>query len=291
MDWSYEEAFRRNRGLIRPEEQQRLRSCRVAIAGMGGVGGIHLVTLARLGIGRFSIADPDRFEVANFNRQQGATRSTLGRLKVEVLAEMAREINPGIDLRIFTDPIGPDNAEQFLKEADLFIDGIDAFEIEARRLLFRAAAARGIYAVTAGPLGFSTAWIVFDPGGMSFDRYFDLSDGMDETGQFVAFIIGLAPAATHRAYLDRSAVDVKAHTGPSASLACQLAAGAAAAETLKILLHRGSVRPAPFYQQFDPYLGRWIQGKLLGGNRHPLQRLKRWLLVRQFRQNSKTASE
>ena len=67
--WSYDEAFKANRGLISEEEQEKLRNCRVAIAGMGGVGGIHLVTLARLGIGKFTIADPDVFEVANFNRQ------------------------------------------------------------------------------------------------------------------------------------------------------------------------------------------------------------------------------
>src|SRR5271165_2808853 len=66
--WSYDEAFVRNRGLISSEEQRRLRDCRVAIAGMGGVGGVHLATLARLGVGHFTIADPDEFEIANFNR-------------------------------------------------------------------------------------------------------------------------------------------------------------------------------------------------------------------------------
>src|SRR5215510_5748214 len=92
--WSYEEAFKRNRGLITEAEQQKLRNSRVAIAGMGGVGGVHLITLARLGIGKFTIADPDVFEVANFNRQYGATISNLGRNKAEAMAEAALEINP-----------------------------------------------------------------------------------------------------------------------------------------------------------------------------------------------------
>src|SRR6185312_16928694 len=82
-------AFDRNIGWVTDWEQQALRCKRVAIAGMGGVGGFHLLTLARLGIGAFSIADLDRFETANFNRQIGATMRSIGRPKTEVLSEMA----------------------------------------------------------------------------------------------------------------------------------------------------------------------------------------------------------
>ena len=79
-NWAYEEAFSRHRGLISKTEQERLRNSRVAVVGMGGVGGVDLVTLARLGIGQFTIADPDTFEVSNTNRQYGAANSTLGTL-------------------------------------------------------------------------------------------------------------------------------------------------------------------------------------------------------------------
>ncbi len=280
--WSYEEAFCRNQGLITQEEQQKLRRSRVAIAGLGGVGGVHLVTLARLGIGCFTIADPDTFEPANFNRQYGATTSTLGRSKVEVMAEVTRQINPEVDLKIFSEPIGSDNAAAFLQGANLLVDGIDAFEVEARRILYRQARAQGIWVVNAGPLGFSTGWLLFDPKGMSFDRYFDLSDGMDPVEKVVAFLVGVCPAMLPKAYTDLSYVNIPAHMGPSSSLACQLAAGVAAAEALKILLKRGKVFPAPFYYQFDPYLGRFVRGKLRGGNRHPVQRLKRWWLEGQL---------
>ena len=88
-DWSYGKAFARNIGLVSPAEQEVLHTSRVAIVGMGGVGGVHLVTLARLGIGRFTIADPDAFEPVNFNRQYGATLRGLGRSKAEVMAEEA----------------------------------------------------------------------------------------------------------------------------------------------------------------------------------------------------------
>src|SRR4026209_2352711 len=101
MRFDYATAFSRNLGWLTDAEQERLRHKRVAIAGMGGVGGVHLTTLARLGIARFSLADLDTFELANFNRQAGATMSTLGCSKVDTLAAMARDINPECDIRVF----------------------------------------------------------------------------------------------------------------------------------------------------------------------------------------------
>jgi molybdopterin/thiamine biosynthesis adenylyltransferase len=279
--WSYDEAFCRNRGLIRPEEQEILCNSRVAVAGLGGVGGIDLVTLTRLGIGRFTIADPDVFELANTNRQFGATQSAMGRPKAEVMAEIVHDINPQADIRVFKERVGPQNAERFLEDVDVFVDGIEAFDIEVRRLLFRLAARKGIYGLGAGPVGFSTVWVIFDPSGMSFDKYFGLCDGMNRIEQFAAYIVGMAPRATHRSYLDSSYIDFKAHTGPSVSSACQLAAGVLAAEVVKILLKRGRLLCAPHYHQYDPYLARYVRGRLIvGGQYHPLQRLKRYLLLK-----------
>jgi molybdopterin/thiamine biosynthesis adenylyltransferase len=276
--FSYQDAFARHLGLINTQEQERLRSSRVAIAGMGGVGGIHLITLARLGIGAFHIADPDDFELVNFNRQYGATLRSLGRGKAEVMAEEARTINPELQLRVFREAITPENVGEFLDGVDVFVDGIDFFDIAARRLVFREARRRGIWAITAGPIGFSAAWLVFSPTGMSFDEYFDFEEGMDRADQLVAFLVGLTPRATQRAYLDLTQVDPKAGRGPSAGLACQLCSGIVAAEILKILLGRSPIRPAPWYFQFDAYRQRLCKGRLLGGNRHPWQRVKRKLL-------------
>src|SRR5512137_1181382 len=104
--FSYDQAFSRNIGWVTRPEQEALRHKRVAIAGMGGVGGVHLLTLARLGLGAFNIADFDLFDIANFNRQVGAAVSTIGKPKVEVLAAMAKDINPDLDIRVF--PTGVD---------------------------------------------------------------------------------------------------------------------------------------------------------------------------------------
>lgn len=282
--FTYAEAFSRHRGLIDADQQERLRRSRVAIVGMGGVGGIHLITLTRLGIGAFHVADPDRFEPANFNRQFGATLRGLGRNKAEVMAEEARAINPELQLRVLPEAISPENVDALLDGVDVLIDGIDFFATDVRRLVFREARRRGIWALTAGPIGFSAAWLVFSPTGMSFDDYFDFDDRMDTMDQLVAFIAGLTPRATHLDYMDLSQVDPSSGKGPSTGLACHLCGGVAAAEVLKILLGQSPIRPAPWYFQFDAYRQRLRKGLLIGGNRHPWQRLKRLMLRRRLEQ-------
>lgn len=271
--FDYDEAFSRNIGWVTRGEQRALRGKRVAIAGMGGVGGVHLLTLARLGVSRFTIADFDSFGLVNFNRQVGAMMSTLDQPKAEVLARMARDINPEIDLRILHEPVGPSNIDRFLEAVDLYVDGLDFFAFEARKLVFGTCAARGIPATTAAPLGMGTALLNFLPGKMSFEEYFQW-EGCDEAEMAVRFLVGLSPAFLHGPYLvDPSAVDLANRRGPSTGMACQIAAGVIGVESLKILLGRGKVLAAPWGMHFDAYRNKMVRTWRPGGNRNPLQRL------------------
>lgn len=288
--WSYEEAFKRNRGIISDEEQEKLRNSRVAIAGMGGVGGVHLITLARLGIGKFTIADPDVFDVANFNRQYGAMISNLGRNKAEAMAEIALDINPELDLRVIPEAVDKSNVEGFLDGADVFVDGLDFFIIGTRRLVFREARNRGIWSVTAGPHAFGTSWITFAPTGVSFDKYFDITDEDDEVDQLLAFAVGVVPAALHVKYLDLSTYfQPTSHRAASIGAACQLASGVAAIETARMLLSPSEVCAAPFYAQFDAFRCKLRRNRLLFCNRHPIQRLRRRWLRRMMNRNPTSA--
>jgi len=269
----YDEAFSRNIGWLTRQEQDRLRHKRVAIAGLGGVGGVHLLTLCRLGIGKFHLADFDAFALANFNRQAGATVSTLGQNKLDVMIRQALDINPEIEIKGFANGVTADNLEVFLDGVDLYIDGLDFFAFEARQRVFAACAAKGIPAVTAAPLGMGAAVLNFLPGGMSFDDYFRLNEGA-EAEKPLRFLMGLAPARLQMGYLaDPSTVDLTNRKGPSTIMACQLCAGVAATEALKILLGRGSVRVAPRGYHFDAYRNKLALTWLPGGNRNPLQRL------------------
>ena len=271
--FDYDKAFSRNIGWVTEGEQARLREARIAIGGLGGVGGVHLLTLARLGIGRFSIADFDAFDIANFNRQIGATVQSLERPKIEVLAEMVLDINPEIDLRRFPSGIQADSVDSFLDGVDVFVDGLDFFAFDARRLTFAACERKGIPVVTAAPLGMGTALLVFGPGSMPFEDYFGFT-GCEEMEMAVRFLVGLSPAMLQRGYVaDMSRINLAEHRGPSSIAACQLCAGVAAVETLKLLLGRGGVRLAPKGSQFDGYRMRYIRTWRPWGHRNPLQRL------------------
>jgi molybdopterin/thiamine biosynthesis adenylyltransferase len=245
----------------------------VAIAGLGGVGGSHLLTLTRLGIGAFNIADFDVFELPNFNRQAGAMVSTLGRAKSMVLEATARDINPELDLRVFAEGIDDSNIGRFLDGADLYVDGLDFFAFEARSAVFAACAQRRIPATTVAPLGMGAALLNFLPGAMTFEKYFRWA-GCSKDEMAIRFLIGLSPALLQRRYLaDRAAVNLRASRGPSTAIACELCAGIAATEALKILLRRPGVVAAPHGVHFDAYRNRLVRTWRPGGNRNPIQRL------------------
>ena len=288
--FDYDAAFSRNIGWVTEAEQARLRGSRIAIAGMGGVGGAHLLSLARLGVGCFRIADFDSFDLPNFNRQAGALMSTLDQPKAEVLAGMARDINPEIALDVFPEGVSEHNLDAFLDGVDLYVDALDFFAFAARRATFAACRARGIPAVTAAPIGMGTAVLVFMPDAMSFEDYFCL-DGCDEEEMAIRFLFGLSPGMLQRGYLaDPSRVNLAERRGPSTIAACQLCAGVVVTESLKILLGRGGVRPAPHGYQFDAYRNRLIRTWRPGGNRNPLQRLGLWFARRQLRRMRETGA-
>jgi len=270
--FSYREAFARNLGWITEAEQDALRSKRVAIAGLGGVGGAHLLTLSRLGIGHFSLADFDSFEVQNFNRQAGATVTTLGRAKLDVMSKMAASINPSVDIRSFPDGVNEGNVDAFLDGVDLYIDGLDFFVLDVRRTIFDRCAQRAIPAITVAPLGMGAALLAFMPGQMTFEQYFDLND-CSEAEKSARFLVGLTPSMLQLGYLvDPSRLDLAQRRGPSTVMACDLCAGIAGTEALKILLGRGRVFAAPWGIHFDAYKNRLKRTWRPGGNSHPLQR-------------------
>lgn len=286
--FDYQSAFSRNIGWVTEAEQARLRQTHVAIGGLGGVGGVHLLTLARLGIGRFSIADFDTFDIVNFNRQVGAMVSTIGRPKIDVLTEMLKDINPDVELKVFPEGVHESNLDAFLDGVDVYVDGLDFFVFDARRATFKACEKKGIPVVTAAPLGLGTALLVFGPGGMSFEDYFGFSKCKDELDLAIHFLVGLSPAMLQRGYVaDMSRVNLHERRGPSCIAACQMCAGVTAVEVLKLALGRPGVRLAPWGSQFDAYRMRYVRTWRPGGARNPLQRLMRALVRMQLEKMGK----
>ena len=279
----YKDAFERNIGILTELEQGVLKNSTVAVVGCGGVGGIHIMNLVRTGIGALHIADMEDFEVANFQRQAGASVDTIGLNKAAVMKGMALAVNPHLKIRVFEEGVTDENMDDFLSGADVLVDGIDFFAFYMRRKVFNKAREKGMYTVTAGPLGFGSALLVFSPDGMGFDEYFDIKDEMAYEDKLIAFAVGLAPASLHMGYLDLNKVDLSSGKGPALVSSCNICSGLAVTETIKILLGKENVKCAPSYFQFDPFLQKYKKGYLIGANKNPIQLIKRWYLGRKFK--------
>lgn len=272
--FDYDLAFSRNYGITSRNEQLRLKNATVAIAGMGGVGGDYLITLARAGVGNFNISDFDEFEVANFNRQYGAMVSSVGRSKVDVMSELVLDINPELNIRAFKEGIDETNIDDFLKGVDVLVDAVEFFEIKTHQLMINACRERNIPAIFGVPLGFGVGMLVYTAEGMSFDDYFDLDYAASEELQVLKMSLGCAPAGFHLKYVDPSSVDLSKRQAPSIASGCKLATGMVIAQALLAILHPEELKPIPHYTCYDARLNRLKKGYLWMGNRNPVQKLK-----------------
>jgi hypothetical protein len=156
-------AFSRNLGLVTPAEAETLsRSLAWPSPDWEASAGPTWKSWPARASGRSLLADPDTFEMANINRQFGATCSSFGRRKTEVSAPTNHDINPSAQITVMEEGIRPDNMDIFLKDAKVVIDGLDAFLIDTRRLLYRSARATGEFqSLRQGPLGFGATLLVF----------------------------------------------------------------------------------------------------------------------------------
>lgn len=124
---SRDEAFARSELLFGAGGLERLARSSVAVVGVGGVGSYAAEALARAGIGRLVLVDHDRVEASNLNRQIVALRSTLGRLKVEVMRERILDINPACEVRVFPERFDAASAARILRlPLSYVVDAIDA---------------------------------------------------------------------------------------------------------------------------------------------------------------------
>lgn len=118
--------FSRTELLLGRENMERLRNARVAVFGIGGVGGYAVEALARSGVGTLDLIDDDKVCLTNINRQIHATRKTVGKYKAEVAKERVLEINPHAAVNVHRCFYMPDTADQFdFSQYDYVVDAID----------------------------------------------------------------------------------------------------------------------------------------------------------------------
>lgn len=273
MDFDYLEAFSRNIGLLTQDEQSKIRSFTIAIPGMGGVGGSHLISCVRHGFEKFKIADLDVFELKNLNRQYGANLDTLGKPKTEVMKNEALRINPLCSIETFDMGINTDNISFFLKDVNFVIDALDAFAIEERRLLINTALELKIPVISAAPIGFGSAFIIFLPEkNYNFDSFFNVSNTTTSSQKILSFFTGLVPALLQRTYMHN--VNLRENRGPSSIGAVNISSGVSVIYAIKVLLNKGTVKAVPYCHQFDIMRERYVISLLPFGNKGFIQKIK-----------------
>lgn len=281
--FNYYEAFSRNIGWFTEQEQETLKNSRVAIGGLGGVGGDHAIVCARLGISQFNIADLDTYDIANFNRQAGANIATVGLEKSVIISDTLIKINPDAEIKNFNEGISLENLDSFLDNVDIYIDSLDIFALDIRRAVFRRCREKGIPAITAAPMGMGTSILIFTAESMSFENYFGFIDAdaqaTEELKQqifednIIRFIVGVSPSMQQRHYLmDRSRVNILKKKVPSTCPGISLAAGVLCTNVVKLLLKRGHTIQAPRGMHFDAYRNNLIKTWRPFGSKNPIQR-------------------
>ena len=128
--------FSRTQLLLGPQAMDRLYSKRVAVFGIGGVGGYVCEALVRSGIGAFDLIDDDKVCLTNLNRQIIATRKTVGKYKAEVMRDRMLEINPNAEINIHKCFFLPENADDFpFREYDYIVDAVDTVTAKIELIL------------------------------------------------------------------------------------------------------------------------------------------------------------
>jgi pimeloyl-ACP methyl ester carboxylesterase/molybdopterin/thiamine biosynthesis adenylyltransferase len=265
----YDRSFERNIGILTPDEQLSLRGKTTTIVGLGGIGGNVSVILARMGVGKFRLADFDSFELVNINRQYGAATDTVGQKKCDVVATDIMRINPDAEVTVFPEGFTDGNAAALLAGTSILVDAVDFYSIQTHLALHEQAREHGVFTLMGSPIGFSACLQVFDPNGMSITEYCGIAPEMDPLEKQLRYACGLVPALAHIEYYDvstsASRTDFSSGVGPSIASSCSIAAGLVATEAVLIMLGRRTPRAIPHTFQFDPCTFRYERTFTPGG--------------------------
>ncbi len=134
------------------QAQEKLKLANILIVGAGGIGCITAELLARAGVGKISLIDPDIIEISNLQRQVAFMPQDVGFYKAEILAKRLMEINPHIEVQSFSQKIDESNADELIAMQDLVLDGCDNFT--TRYLVNAGCKQHNVALISASAIGF-----------------------------------------------------------------------------------------------------------------------------------------
>jgi molybdopterin/thiamine biosynthesis adenylyltransferase len=202
---TYKKRYQTNQNALSREDQDRLGTSRVFVAGCGGLGGHVLQILARTGVGQLSFADPDMFAETNLNRQLFCTEENLGVSKVEAARSALEAINSEISLKALPIRIDSDNAAELMTGHQLVIDALDS--IPVRFIIGEAAGSLGIPLVHGAIGGWYGQVAVGYPGDGLFPSIYGSGAHEDDEEMRALGNPGFTPAVT-AAYMACEAVKI-----------------------------------------------------------------------------------
>lgn len=252
--FDYNEAFGRNIGTISSEEMEKLRHTKIAILGVGGVGGRYAESLVRLGCENLLITDVALFDPPDLNRQFSSSMKTMDKSKVECVAEAIKDINPEVQLKQYHNGVTLENHKEIVDWADIIMDAIDVTAGNVKQKLNEYAYEVGKPIVSNYLVGQGSICLVFDKEhGISFNQYFGLEGNETQEQFFEQLVKGVYPNPTSDIHYGRAVEKLLEGSGhiPS-STANSYVAGALGVMALRgVLFNNPKIPYAPYYQQID----------------------------------------
>ena len=262
----YRELTDRNIGIITEQQQEILRNSTVAIFGTGGLGGVAAELLCRCGIGRLKIADPERFEASNLNRQIFCFRSTLNEKKVDVTDRFLRDINPDVEIEKY-ESVTTRNIRQILKDVSVVMLCTD--KISGILPVCRQAREDDIPLVESWAVHYANVR-VFTRATLSLEELYNLPSvgrqmedlSAEDIRQIdLAMVLSVSDVGDIGSLYGENAMNrIEQGINPTLAPFVWQNAVLAGIEVIKILLNWGKIALAPEWKVYDPLLHR-IPGK------------------------------
>lgn len=213
-----------------------LRSRTIAFAGLGGVGGGAFLALVRCGVTSFRLAENGVFDPPDMNRQAAAFGATMNRSKIEVYAELARSINPEVELTLYPAGTSVENLEEFLAGADLHVGVIDAEKgQDVKDITPGLLEKHSLPMFTCGVFGFGALLVGHEPGAMMPDEFWKLA-AKKSAGRKQGLLPALMASHFHPSVLQRIDAGIACGTIPTTAIGGMAANTLLATEVLACLL-------------------------------------------------------
>jgi tRNA threonylcarbamoyladenosine dehydratase len=268
MDSNYRKIYSRNIGVFTEDEQEKLRNTTVAIAGMGGVGGLLAERLIRLGVGKLQITASGTYEESNLNRQFGSSMLTIGHNKAKNVFSQLQYINPQAAIDYTETGIKTEeDAVSLVKNADVVLDEMDYRAWKESILLQRAARKSGVYYLFTSALGFGALSVIFSPRDMTLEEFNRLPsnvnlDDIKTISVPQERILPVVPsyATVAMSYDTIQEIIQGKKPVPTCSIGVGLTSILAASDGINIVLNRKEIITAPRYTYVDLLDQKFIIG-------------------------------